>query len=126
MDPKKQLAKSIQGWIHMDNLVESFTKQASNARVLRTKHEQESIHLIKEMGLNNSTIKVTGATLMLEKKKNTAGLSWSYLEKEIPAWATKSGITPTQAANLLAWLHSHREIKETESLKKTNISGALS
>lgn len=117
-DPKQQLAASIRGWIHMDNLVESFTKQASNARGLRTKHEDDSIRLIKSMGLQESTIKVSGASLKLETKKATSGLSWSYLEKEIPAWATKSGLTPTQSASLLTWLHAHRTTSEVESLKK--------
>ena len=120
-DPKQQLAASIRGWIHMDNLVESFTKQASNARSLRTKHEDDSISLIKSMGLKDSTIKVSGASLKLETKKTTSGLSWSYLEKEIPAWATKNGITAVQAASLLTWLHSNRTTSEVEVLKKEKI-----
>ena len=117
-DPKQQLAASIRGWIHMDNLVESFTKQASNARSLRTKHEDDSIRLIKSMGLKDSTIKVSGASLKLETKKTTSGLSWSYLEKEIPEWATKNGVTAAQSASLLTWLHAHRTTTEAEVLKK--------
>jgi len=120
-DPKQQLAAAIRGWIHMDNLTESFTKQASNARALRNQHEEESIRLIKSIGLQNSTIKVSGAELKLESKKVTTGLSWSYLEKEIPAWATKSGLTAVQSASLIKWLQSHRDTKEIESLKKEKI-----
>jgi len=120
-DPKQQLAAAIRGWIHMDNLTESFTKQASNSRALRNQHEEESIRLIKSIGLQNSTIKVSGAELKLESKKVTAGLSWSYLEKEIPAWATKSGLTAVQSASLIKWLQANREIKEVESLKKEKI-----
>jgi hypothetical protein len=120
-DPKQQLATSIRGWIHMDNLVESFTKQASNARTLRTKHEDDSIRLIKTLGLTESTIKVSGASLKLETKKTPSGLTWSYLEKEVPAWATKNGVTAVQAASLLTWLHAHRTTNETEVLKKEKV-----
>jgi hypothetical protein len=105
----------------MDNLTESFTKQASNARSLRNKHEEEAIRLIKTLNLQNSTIKVSGAELRLESKKTPSGLSWTYLEKEIPEWATKSGITAVQSASLIKWLQTHREIKEVESLKKEKV-----
>jgi len=120
-DPKQQLATAIRGWIHMDNLTESFTKQASNARTLRNKHEEEAIRLIKTLNLQQSTIKVSGAELKLESKKITSGLSWTYLEKEIPEWATKSGITAVQSASLIKWLQAHRETKEVESLKKEKV-----
>jgi hypothetical protein len=120
-DPKQQLATAIRGWIHMDNLTESFTKQASNARALRNKHEEEAIRLIKTLNLQNSTIKVSGAELKLESKKTTSGLSWTYLEKEIPEWATKSGVTAVQSASLIKWLQAHRETKEVESLKKEKV-----
>jgi hypothetical protein len=120
-DPKQHLATAIRGWIHMDNLTESFTKQASNARSLRNKHEEEAIRLIKTLNLQNSTIKVSGAELRLESKKTSSGLSWTYLEKEIPEWATKSGVTAAQSASLIKWLQTHREIKEVESLKKEKV-----
>jgi len=117
--PKQKLIEAVRGWIHMDNLVESFNQQAANARALRTKHEQDSIRLMKELGLSASTIQVSGASLNIQKKKVPAGLSWGYLEKEIPAWTTKTGLSANQSAALLKWLHDNREIKELESLKKT-------
>ena len=117
--PKQKLIESIRGWIHMDNLVESFNQQATNARQLRNKHEQEAIRLMKQLGLGSSTIQVSGVTLNLQKKSVPTGLSWTYLEREIPAWAGRSGIPPPQATALVKWLHEHRETKEVESLKKT-------
>ena len=103
----------------MDNLVESFNQQAANARTLRNKHEQDAIRLMKELGLSASTIQVSGATLNIQKKKVPAGLSWGYLEKEVPAWATKSGLNANQSSALLKWLHDHRELKDVETLKKS-------
>jgi hypothetical protein len=120
--PKQKLIEAIRGWIHMDNLVESFNQQATNARNLRNKHEQDSIRLMKELGLSASTIQVSGASLNIQKKKVPTGLSWTYLEKEIPAWATRSGIPANQSAALVKWLHEHRESKEVESLKKCELA----
>jgi hypothetical protein len=118
-DPKSRLITAIRGWIHMDNLAESFSHQASNARTVRSKHETDAITLMKQLGLAESTIQVSGATLQLIKKTTPGGLTWGYLEKEIPAWATRSGLTPAQSQSLLTWLQAHREPKETEYLKKS-------
>jgi hypothetical protein len=118
-DPKARLVQAVRGYIHMDNLVENLNTQATNARELRTKHETEAIGLIKQLGLSSSTIQVSGAQLQVSKKKEPAGLTWTYLEREIPAWATRNGVSATQAASLIKWLQDHREIKEREQLKKT-------
>lgn len=99
----------------MDNLAESFSHQASNARQLRNKHEADAIDLIRQIGLQESTIKVSGATLHLAKKKSTSGLTWGYIEREIDAWSKKTGHSST---GLLMWLQSHREVTEVEYLKK--------
>jgi hypothetical protein len=118
-DPKQRLIDSIRGWIHMDNLLENHTAQASNARAMRSKHEVDAIALMKQMRLDKSTIQVSGASLTIQKKTAPATLTWGYLEKEIPAWAARSGVSPTQSQSLIKWLHDHRDTKETESLKKS-------
>lgn len=103
----------------MDNLVENLNHQASNARKLRAKHEEDAIGLIKQIGLSKSKIQVSGAALELGTRSSSTGLSWSYLEKEIAAWATKSGgVTPAQVQSLLTWLHEHRGQREEEFLKR--------
>ena len=120
-DPKQRLIDSIRGWIHMDNLVENHAAQAANARTLRAKHEADAIDLMKQMRLDKSTIQVSGASLTLQKKTVPGGLTWGYLEKEIPVWAAHAGITVAQSHSLIKWLHEHREVKETESLKKSGL-----
>jgi hypothetical protein len=117
-DPKQRLITAVRGYVHMDNLVESFNAQAANAREVRSKHEETAITLMKQLGLQKSTLQISGGTLQLTQKKTPAGLTWTYLEREIPAWATAAGLKPTQAAGLLKWLQDHREIKEVEALKK--------
>jgi len=102
----------------MDNLLENHTAQASNARALRSKHETDAIALMKQMRLDNSTIQVSGASLTLQRKSAPATLSWGYLEKEVAAWATQAGVSASQSQSLIRWLHDHRELKATETLKK--------
>ena len=106
----------------MDNLVESFTKQATNARTLRTKHEDDAIQMMKKMGLSSSTIQVSGASLQIVKRKSVSGLTWGFLEKEVAAWATSQNISPTQVQGLILWLHEHRETSVSENLKKSSSS----
>ena len=103
----------------MDNLLENHNAQAANARTLKHKHEAEAIALMKQMRLDKSTIQVSGASLTLQKKSAPATLSWGYLEKEVAAWATQTGVSASQSQSLIRWLHDHREVKATESLKKT-------
>lgn len=125
MDPKAQLTTAIRGWIHTDNLVDSFNAQARNAREVRAGYETSAIRLMKDMGIAHSKIQVSGAELQLVQKRQPGPPTWTYLEREIPAWATKSGLTPAQAAGLLKWLHEHRDEKEVECLVK-KVSGGKS
>lgn len=118
-DNRTRLIQAIRGWVHMDNLAESFQTQATNAREVRSKHETEAIGLMKQMGLAASTIQVSGASLQLTTKREPGALTWTYIEREIPAWAAQSGVGPAQAASLIKWLHDHRDAKEKEILKKT-------
>ena len=117
-ETKQKLIDAIRSWIHMENLVENHAAQAANARAQRNKHEKDAIALMKEMRLEKSTIQVSGASLTLQAKSVPQALSWGYLEKEVPAWASRSGVSTAQAQSLIKWLHDHRELKEAESLKK--------
>ena len=123
MDPKARLVAAIRAYVHMDNLAETHTRQAANARAARAKAEADAIALMKEMRLEGSTIQVSGASLQITKKKTPSGLTWGYLEREVPAWASRSGLSATQSAGLVEWLHSHREPKETEVLKNLGAKG---
>jgi len=117
---QQQLAAAVRGYVHMDNLVESFNAQATNARTLRAKHETEAITIIKKLGLQKSTIKISGAALQLAQRRTPSSLTWTYLEREVTAWASAGGRTG-QAESLLKWLHEHREIKDADYLKKTGV-----
>ena len=118
-DKRSQLVSAIRAYVHMDNLAETHARQATNAREARTRHETEAIGLMREMGLSDSTIQISGATLSLAHQRTPGTLTWGYLEKEVPTWATQAGVSAAQAAGLLRWLREHRDIKESDYLKKT-------
>jgi len=119
-DPKSQLVAAIRAFVHMDNLAETHARQATNAREARARHEAESIRLLREMGLASSTIQVSGGvSLALAHQRAPGALTWGYLEREVPVWATRSGVSATQVAGLLQWLRDHRDVKESDYLKKT-------
>lgn len=103
----------------MDNLAEGFARQATNARQVKATHETNAISLMKQLGLAGSTIQVSGASLQLVHKRSQGTLTWGYLEREVPLWATKAGLTPAQSQSLLTWLQEHRESKDVEMLKKS-------
>lgn len=124
-DTKTQLVNAIRAYIHMDNLAETHFRQAVNARETRTIHEGEAIRLMREMGLGESTIQVTGGTtLKIQHQKTPSALTWGYLEKEIMNWATNTGtLQSDKTTQLLQWLRDHRDIKESVHLKKALVKG---
>ncbi len=119
-DPKSRLTSAIRGWVHFDNLVESLNHQAINARELRSKHETDALTLLKQMGLTHTHIQVADAQLQFASRREVGGLSWTYLEQQLPLWAAHTGVSAEQAKSLLTWLQTHREFKEKEYLKKTS------
>jgi hypothetical protein len=120
-DPKQRLVAAIRGWVHMDNLAESHQRQAMNARAVRAKHETEAVGLMRQLGLTKSKIQVSGAELHLASHRTVAPLSWKYLEREVPAWATSVRLPAEHTRGLLKWLQEHREYKESEELEKTGL-----
>ncbi len=118
-EKKQRLTAAIRAWTHFDNLVESLNQQATNNRRLREEQEAETIPLLKDLGLSKTKFQITGATLQLATQRNTEHLTWGYLEKEIPAWIASQRLPPAYAESLMEWLQSHREVKETEYIKKT-------
>lgn len=119
-DLKSRLVQAIRNWVHANNYVETHQRQALNFRKERAGHEADSIALMKQMGLTGSIIQISGAKLQIGRRVVPAGLTWGYLEREIGSWAAHSGMSATSAADLMKWLHDHREVKEVEYLKRTD------
>ena len=124
-DPRTQLTTAIRGWVHFDNLAENLNRQTMNARELRVKHEGDAIRSLHQLGMTGSTIQIADAQLQLAVRREPANLTWSYLEEQVPRWATHTGVTAVQVQSLMKWLQEHRETKEKEYLKKTSRSKSV-
>jgi hypothetical protein len=124
-DPKAQLTTAIRGWVHFDNLAENLNRQTLNARELRSKHEGEAIRILRQLGMTSSTIQIADAQLQLTTRREPANLTWSYLEEQVPRWATHAGVSAMQVQGLMKWLQEHRETKEKDYLKKTSRSKSV-
>lgn len=118
-DLRTQLTTAIRSWVHFDNLAENLNRQTLNARELRAKHEGDAIRALHQLGMTNSTIQIADAQLQLATRREPANLTWSYLEEQVPRWATHAGVTAVQVQSLIKWLQEHRETKEKEYLKKS-------
>jgi hypothetical protein len=112
-ETKAKLVTAIKTYIHMDNLVESFNQQATNARKLRAKHETDAIALMKEMGLTASEIHVSGARLRYIHKQTPVGLTWKYVRGEVTA-----SLGSHKGDELMGRLQAHRPLKDEEYLEK--------
>ena len=118
-EKKQQIVTAIRNWIHMDNLYESLHHQATNARAVRDKQEEEVLALLNELNLTNSVIQVSGATLQVEKRKGGCPPStWPPLEQAILSWGARSNVSRTQAHDLIRYLHNRFSSTEREYLKK--------
>jgi len=123
-DPKSRLVAAIRNWVHTNNYAETHQRQALNFRKERAGHEAEAISLMKQMGLGGTTIQVSGARLQLARRHSSGGLTWGFLEREIPEWARRNGVSAATAAGLVKWLQEHREVRDVEYLKRIEEPGA--
>ena len=117
-DPKSRLVAAIRNWVHTNNYAETHQRQALNFRKERAGHEAEAIALMKQMGLGATTIQVSGARLQLARRHSASGLTWGFLEREIPEWARHNGVSATAASGLVKWLQERREVREVEYIKR--------
>ncbi len=124
-EQRTQLTTAIRGWVHFDNLAENLNRQTLNARELRAKHEGDAIRSLRQLGMTASTIQIADAQLQFAVRREPANLTWSYLEEQVPRWATHAGITAVQVQSLMKWLQEHRETKEKEYLKKSSRSKSV-
>lgn len=119
--PQTELVESVRHWVHFDNLAESLTKQVSNARTMRSNFEDRILKLLESNGMPNAVLQITGATLQRATRTKSVDLSWTYLETNLHDYYKSKG-KPDETAAILEFLQSHRGVKATDYLKKTQTS----
>jgi len=113
-----ELIESVRHWVHFDNLAETLNKQVSNARNLRNEFEKKVLKLLETSNMRNTLLKISGATLQRATRHKPTDLSWTFLEDQLRAFFKEKG-RPDETDTILEFLHSRREEKTIEFLKKT-------
>ena len=108
----------IREWTHFDNLVENHTAQATNAKTMRTKTEQQVIQLMNELHIEKSVIQVSGARLSLQKDARDLPILWEFLEKELSTFFKKDKVV---VASLLKWLRERDHQSQGQIILKKMI-----
>ena len=116
---RQQLLTAIRGWSQMDRQTDALMRQMLDARAARDRHEATALTLMQELGMQGSKFQTgDGGLIKMETRRCKGDLSWSYLEREVAAWARSTGLQPT---GLLQWLQDHRGTQETPCLKRMGI-----
>ena len=113
-----ELIESVRHWVHFDNLAETLNKQVANARNLRNEFEKKVLKLLETSNMRNTLLKISGATLQRATRQKPTDLSWTFLEDQLRAFFKEQG-RPDETDRILEFLHSRREEKTIEFLKKT-------
>lgn len=115
---RNELAEAVRKWVHFDNLTESLSKQAQNARTLRTQHEAQVLRLLETTGMKGAQIQITGATLQFAQRSKPGDLTWSFLDEQLHAFFKTKG-KPDETSAILEFIQAHRVSKTQDYLKKT-------
>lgn len=116
----EDLATAVRQWVHFDNVAENLNKQLANIRALRNEYEAKVLELMARQNLQNTTLRVTGATLHHATRSKSTDLSWSFLEEQLHEYFRSKNVRD-DTSELIAFLHRHRGGKTIEYLKKTPI-----
>ena len=124
MSNNAELSEAVRSWVHFDNLAESLNKQVANVRNLRNQFETKILEIMDRMGLQNASLKITGAVLQRAQRSKQSDLTWSFLEEQLHEYYKTSGARGDETAKIMAFLQTHRGTKSVEYLKKTSVAPA--
>lgn len=117
-DTTKKLEYAVKSWVHYDNLVSTFNKQAHNARFQKGIQEKEIADILGEMNQRKAVIEVNGAKLQFLRHESKTGLSWSWLQENLRLWYSSPQANTKGADDLYKFLQTKRSIKIQETLEK--------
>ncbi len=121
MSASSELVDAVRHWVHFDNLTESLNKQVSNVRTLRSQYESKVLRLLETQGMQNATLKISGATLQRTVRNKPADLNWGMLEEQLHEYFKIHGKTDETSA-IISHIQKYRGGKQIEYLKKTPVN----
>jgi len=113
----------VRNYVHYDNLVGTYTKQAGAARKLRDDFEGKVINSLRVNNMQNAIIQISGARLQYGEEKTIPALSMPRLENYLHAYFKQKGNNIDETESILRYikLQKTNDTQVVARLKKTTL-----
>lgn len=121
------LSHLIRSYVHYDNLVNNYTKQAGGARKLRDQFEDQVIKTLRNNHMENAVIQIAGATLQCTNEKCAPSLSMPRIEQYLHGYFAQkgNGLDETDAILRYIRLQKTNDTQMVAKLKKSPLPTPL-
>ena len=121
--PQSEIGNWVRNYVHYDNLVGTYTKQAGAARKMRDDFEGKVINNLRTNNMQNAIIQISGARLQYGEEKTVPALSMPRLEGYLHAYFKQKGnsIDETEAILRYIKLQKMNDTQVVARLKKTTV-----
>ncbi len=121
------LPQMVRSYVHYDNLVNNYNKQAGGARKLRDQFEGQIIKSLRNNHMENAVIQIAGATLTCTNEKCAPALSLPRLETYLHGYFAQkgNGFDETDAILRYIRLQKTNDTQTIAKLKKTPLPQPL-
>jgi len=119
---QSEIGTWVRNFVHYDNLVGTYTKQAAASRKMRDEFEGKVIGSLRTNNMQNAIIKISGgAHLQCIEEKNVPALSIPRLQNYLHAYFKQKGNGLDETDAILRYIKLQK-VNDTQSvarLKKT-------
>lgn len=120
---QNEIGTWVRNYVHYDNLVGTYTKQAGAARKLRDDFEGKVINSLRVNNMQNAVIQISGARLQYGEEKTVPALSMPRLESYLHAYFKQKGNNIDETDSILRYikLQKTNDTQVVARLKKTTL-----
>ncbi len=118
---QNDLTTWVRNYVHYDNLVNNYSKQASGARKLRDEFEDKIIQNLRANRMENAIIQITGGSIQVSEDKSQPSLTLPRIETYLHKYYQQkgNGVDETDAIIRFLRIQRQNDAQTTASLKKT-------
>ena len=107
----------VRSWVHYDNLVNNYNKQATAARKMRDLNETYIIQNLRNNNLVNARIQITGGVLTVAEESSVPSLTLPRIEEFLHAYYKQKGNHMDETADILRFIKQQRLEHTSKSIK---------
>jgi hypothetical protein len=124
---QSDLPHLVRNYIHYENLLGCYGKQASGARLLRDQYEGKIINYLRANHMENAVIQVSGATLQMSEEKSVPSLSMPRIEAYLHGYYKQKGNGLDETESILRYIRLQKtnDTQITACLKKTPLPTSI-